>query len=232
MWKLPKRGPKRVPKSPAFGAARAQDAPDCHGPPQQQTRRGNRQRNRRYSNPSMHRTMNFDSRDIAARYPASQWPTAQSSSDSPCSKTLWASRRSGRASNRWRPVALTLRCLRVSGGRFCFTKSTAGQCVAEGRGRERLLSAGFCPFARRSMNGSIRPLSVDLAITNGLPGRGSLPRRADLDDLSDQEIRSLGLRSHVGATVLLHRRHGVEPHAAKMPRLQIPTTSCRFQCAR
>ena len=105
--------------------------------------------------PAMRRTMTFASRDIAALSPASQWPTAQSSSDSPCSKTLWASRRSGRASNRWRPVALTLRCLRVSGGRFCFTKSTAGQCVAEGRGRERLLSAGFCPFARRSMKGRI-----------------------------------------------------------------------------
>ena len=113
---------------------------------------------------AVRRSMTFASRDIAAQCPASQWIPAQSSRAILCSKMGFASRRSGRASNRWRPAALTLRRRCVALGRSCFTKSPAGQCVAK---------SGI-----ENANGRIRRW---------------LPRQTDLDDLSDEEIQDIAM---------------------------------------
>ena len=86
--------------------------------------------------PAMRRAMAFASRDIAALSPASQRIMAQNSLGIFCTKTRSASRRSSRAPNRWRPVALTLRRLCVPLGRSCFTKSPAGKYVAKRWDRE------------------------------------------------------------------------------------------------
>ena len=201
MWKPPEKGLKRVPKSPAPSAARTQDAPDGHHPLDRQIRRRGCHRDHRNPGP-------FGPRDAPLR--------GFRFSGHCCAKPCQPEDNGTEfARHSFLEDALGLAAIGpdLEPMTTCCPHSAMPTCLWR--------QTWPCQITCRSMNGPIRPLSVDLAITNGLPGIECLPRRADLDDLSDEEIRSLGLRSPAGATVLLHRRHEAQPCAIKVSWIHI-----------